>query len=269
MKPRLHPTIVAEEPGLTKRINVANRSAARKSDANRPHRYEDYCPVSRALEIVGDRWTLLLIVELLFMPKRYTDLLESLSGISSNLLASRLKMLEGRGVVRKRRLPPPAASTVYELTERGRLLEPVAYALGNFGSHYLEAPTKDLTVGLETWLFGLRLAFKRELAEGVKEIYELHVDDHPPVQVCVRDGELSVSVDPLQEPDVVITSTTATLVALSMRLLSPTRAIRDQAVRMSGDRSAFRRFVSLFEMPAPADDEARKGRSRRRVRPTG
>ena len=91
--------------------------------------YSQYCPMAHALDLVGDRWSLLVVRELMHGPRRYTDLVEGLPGIGTNILATRLKDLEANGLVEKRRLPPPAASMVYELTDNGRLLRPVLHEL--------------------------------------------------------------------------------------------------------------------------------------------
>lgn len=193
----------------------------------------------------------------MFIPKRYSDLLAALTGISTNLLAARLKRLERRGVVRKRRLPPPAASTVYELTERGRLLEPVLYALSRFGMHYLELPPKGLSLDPETWLFGMRVAFRSALAAGLAETYELHIDGVP-VHVRIQDGGFEALPGAARDPAVTITTTTPVLLALTTRQLSMTRALATRAVELRGDRSAFARFIDMFELPAP--DAARTRR---------
>jgi len=97
-------------------------------------RYDQYCPVCHALELVGERWSLVIVRELLKGPKRYTDLIDGMPGVGTNILASRLRELEAGGIVEKRRLPPPAASTVYELTEYGRSLEGPLLALGRWGA---------------------------------------------------------------------------------------------------------------------------------------
>ncbi len=103
-------------------------------------RYNQYCPIAHALDVVGERWTLLVVRELQHGPLRYTDLLERLDGCSTNVLASRLKDLEAGGVVQRAKLPPPFASTVYELTECGRQLESVLFALAHWGLRTLGPP---------------------------------------------------------------------------------------------------------------------------------
>jgi DNA-binding HxlR family transcriptional regulator len=107
-------------------------------------RYDDqYCPIACALGLVGERWTLLVVRELMRGPKRYTDLAEHLPGIGTNILAARLKELEAAGLVVKRKLPPPAPATVYELTPSGRALKPVLHALARFGARLLGPPPPD------------------------------------------------------------------------------------------------------------------------------
>jgi DNA-binding HxlR family transcriptional regulator len=105
--------------------------------------YEHYCPVAHALDLVGERWALLVIRELMPGPKRYTDLAEHLPGIGTNILASRLRDLEAAGVVEKRTLPPPAASRVYQLTPYGQELRPVLRELALWGARSLGPPTED------------------------------------------------------------------------------------------------------------------------------
>src|SRR6266542_1496523 len=102
--------------------------------------YDQYCALARALDVIGERWTLLVVRELLLGPKRYKDLLDGLPGIGTNLLAQRLRELEENGLVRRRRLPAPAGVAVYELTEAGRALEDSVLALGRWGAAFLGVP---------------------------------------------------------------------------------------------------------------------------------
>jgi DNA-binding HxlR family transcriptional regulator len=106
-------------------------------------RYDQYCPVAHALDLVGERWALLVVRELMHGPKRYTDLAEHLPGIGTNILAARLRSLEDCGIVTKHRLPPPAASQVYELTEYGRGLRTVMRELAFWGARSLGPPTDE------------------------------------------------------------------------------------------------------------------------------
>jgi DNA-binding HxlR family transcriptional regulator len=106
-------------------------------------RYDQYCPIACALGLVGERWTLLVVRELMQGPRRYTDLAAELPGIGTNILAARLKELESASLVEKRKLPPPAASTVYELTPAGRALRPVLHELARFGARLMGPPPQD------------------------------------------------------------------------------------------------------------------------------
>jgi DNA-binding HxlR family transcriptional regulator len=116
-------------------------------------RYDQYCPIAHALGLVGERWSLLIVRELLHGPKRYTDLADALPHIGTNILAARLKELETCGLVTKYRLDPPAASQVYELTPYGHELKPVMRALALWGLRSIDAPTEEdeLAPG---WLYG-------------------------------------------------------------------------------------------------------------------
>jgi len=113
--------------------------------------YDQYCPVAHALDLIGERWSMLIVKNLMHGPKRYTDLVEYLPGIGTNILAARLKALEECGVIAKRKLPPPAASRVYELTDYGRSLKPVMRELALWGAKSLGPPT-DADELFEGWL---------------------------------------------------------------------------------------------------------------------
>src|SRR5450759_1201303 len=106
--------------------------------------YGQFCPVARALDLLGERWTLLIVRELLTGPQRYSDLRDHLPGMWSNLLAQRLRDLDAAGLVQRRELPPPAARLVYELTEQGRALAPVVYELARWGLELLDEPGDDV-----------------------------------------------------------------------------------------------------------------------------
>jgi DNA-binding HxlR family transcriptional regulator len=118
--------------------------------------YDHYCPLSRALDVIGERWTLLIVRELLAGPRRYTDLHADLPGVSTDVLAARLKELEHDGLVTRRRLPPPASATVYELTPRGEGLLPALTALADWGAAELP-PEPGPTDALRAHWFALPL----------------------------------------------------------------------------------------------------------------
>ena len=159
-------------------------------------RYDQYCPVAHALDLVGDRWALLVVRELMHGPKRYTDLTEHLPGIGTNILASRLRELEACGVVAKRKLPPPAASRVYELTDYGRALRPVMRELALWGARSLGPPTADDEL-FPGWLGNALDTVLAPIASPGS--FEFRVGDEI---ASLVDGE--VHAGPVEQPDVVV-----------------------------------------------------------------
>jgi DNA-binding HxlR family transcriptional regulator len=159
-------------------------------------RYEQYCPMAHALDLVGDRWALLVIRELMHGPKRYTDLVDHLPGIGTNILAARLRDLEGHGVVTRRTLPPPAASKVYELTDYGRELRPAMRELALWGARSLGPPTDkdELFAG---WLANAMDIVMAPLAPPGR--FEFRAS---PEIAALVDGE--VLAGPIDDPDVVV-----------------------------------------------------------------
>jgi DNA-binding HxlR family transcriptional regulator len=159
--------------------------------------YNQYCPVAHALDMVGERWSLLIVRELVeHGPLRYSDLHCNLSGCGTNILAARLKELERHGIVRRRKLPPPAGSTVYELTEYGEELRPVMHVLAHWGARSLPPPTdpRELEAG---WLPGaLQVAFPQHATESR---IEFRVGDEVASFV---DGESRAG--PVEHPDAVV-----------------------------------------------------------------
>jgi DNA-binding HxlR family transcriptional regulator len=159
-------------------------------------RYDAYCPVAHALGLVGERWALLVVLELMHGPKRYTDLAESLPGIGTNILASRLRDLEAHGIVAKRTLPPPAASRVYELTEYGQGLRPAIRELALWGARSLGPPTHsdELFPG---WLANALDTVLASVAPAGR--FEFRVGDEV---ASLVDGEALPG--PIDDPDVVV-----------------------------------------------------------------
>src|SRR5262245_50503499 len=159
-------------------------------------RYEQYCPMAHALDLVGDRWALLVVRELMHGPKRYTDLVERLHGIGTNILAARLRDLEGNGVVARRVLPPPAASKVYELTDYGRELKPAMRELALWGARSLGPPTVSDEL-FEGWLANaMDIVIATRAPAGRFEFRA------GPEVASLVDGEV---VDgPIDDPDVVV-----------------------------------------------------------------
>ncbi len=159
-------------------------------------RYEQYCPMAHALDLVGDRWALLVIRELMHGPKRYTDLVEHLHGIGTNILAARLRDLEAHGVVSRRTLPPPAASKIYELTDYGRELRPAMRELALWGARSLGPPTARDEL-FEGWLANAMDIVMAPLAPPGR--FEFRAG---PEIASLVDGE--VVAGPIDDADVVV-----------------------------------------------------------------
>lgn len=217
------------------------------------NRYEQYCPVARALEVVGERWTLLVARELLLGPQRFTDLLSGLPGISTNVLTSRLKDLEEAGLVAKRTLPAPAASVVYELTAEAGGLAAVVAAMADWGMHLLGAPRRDDEVRGSWLVLGLAVTGRmpRSAADGT---YELHIDsdvgDREIFHVQSREGHLQPHQGPATSPDAVITLDVATLVALANGQLDLRTKKAEKLIKVEGDSAGAQQFLEAMGSPA-------------------
>jgi DNA-binding HxlR family transcriptional regulator len=208
--------------------------------------YEQYCPAARALEIVGERWTLLVARELLLGPRRFTDLMDGLPGISANVLSSRLKNLEGEGLVSKRTLPAPAASTVYELTDQALGLARVLTAMADWGMGMLGRPRKgDKVRG--AWIV-LGITVTTPVPDLDDATYELHVDGEL-LEVDVRDGRLQPRHGAATDPVAVITIGATTLADLAFGRLDLDAALARGRVTVAGNHAAGRR---LLESITPA-----------------
>jgi DNA-binding HxlR family transcriptional regulator len=159
-------------------------------------RYDRYCPMAHALDLVGERWALLVVLELMHGPKRYSDLADNLPGIGTNILASRLRDLEACGVVARRTLPPPAASRVYELTEYGRELRPAIRELALWGARSLGPPNAEDEL-FEGWLANAVDILLAPIAPAGR--FEFHIDGEV---ASLVDGEAQAGS--IESPDVVV-----------------------------------------------------------------
>ena len=217
---------------------MATRTAPRRS-------YDQYCAVARGLDVIGDRWTLLLIRDLLLGPKRYKDLLNGLPGIGTNLLAARLKQLEAAGIVERAVLPPPAGSAVYQLTETGQGLETVMTALGRWGTRFLGAPRKTDVMVPRAYLVAMRGVFNPEAAAGVTETYEIRIGDLA-FEVRVADGRLTTREGAVRNPDAILTMDVQTLNDLMFHAVMPSTAVANGRVNIvKGNLEALERFVAI------------------------
>ena len=208
-------------------------------------RFDQYCPVANALSLVGERWALLIVRELLRGPRRYSDLAAGLPGIGTNILATRLRELEAGGVVHRRKLPPPAASTVYELTEYGAGLEEVIHALGRWGARTLGLPRRQDDLDHDWGLNAFPALLYPECARGVTGTYVMRVDGDA-FTIRLIDGRLGVEVGATDDPDLDAAMSVATFFALASGDLPPLEALDDERVRLDGDPEAFGQFFRMF-----------------------
>jgi DNA-binding HxlR family transcriptional regulator len=172
--------------------------------------YGDSCGVARSLDVIGERWALLVVRELLLGPKRFSDLLDGLTGASPNVVSQRLRELVQHGVVRRREVGPPTRIHLYELTEWGHELEPAILHLGHWGSR---APQPERgTLGIDSLVLSLKAAFDTSRAQGEKATYELHIDDHVFV-IELADGALNARHGSARNPDATITTSREAMTA--------------------------------------------------------
>jgi DNA-binding HxlR family transcriptional regulator len=212
--------------------------------------YDDACAAAHALDLVGERWALLVVRELLLGPKRFTDLRAGLPHASPNVLSQRLRELEGAGILRRRRLPPPAASWVYELTDWGEELEPAILSLGRWGARSPSKP-RDAAMSVDSLILSFRTMFDPDAADGLAATYELRLGEDR-FRVIVADGRFEVSRGEADHPDATIAAAPPTLTALVYEGRSLDEAVRSGDVKVEGDGSAVARFLGLFPMPEPA-----------------
>ncbi|MEV5509501.1 winged helix-turn-helix transcriptional regulator [Streptomyces orinoci] len=207
--------------------------------------YDQFCPAARALDVIGGRWTLLIVRELLLGPRRYTDLVAGLPGIGPNVLAERLRELREAGILTQAKLPPPAASTVYELTELGAAMRPLVDELSRWGMRLmgLPRPGERLRLG---WVLGcVRASFRPEMARGVHETYEYRVDGEA-FHLRVDDGSLEVRHGPAAAPDCVLTADLWTVLAIGSRLLPVREALEGGLARLDGELDVLERAIAIL-----------------------
>jgi DNA-binding HxlR family transcriptional regulator len=211
--------------------------------------YGEACAAAHALDLVGERWALLVVRELLLGPKRFTDLRAGLPGASPNVLAQRLRELERAGVVRRGKLPPPAASRVYELTEWGLELEPVITSLGRWGARS-PLRVRDAGMSVDALVLALRTMFDPRAAGGLEASYELGLGEER-FRARVASGRFEVGRGSAERPDAVVETDPGTLAALVFEGLPLDEARRSGAVRIEGDEGTAERFLGLFPLPEP------------------
>jgi DNA-binding HxlR family transcriptional regulator len=216
----------------------------------RERTHVDACAAAHALDLVGERWALLVVRELLFGPKRFTDLRTGIPDVSADVLGRRLRELEQTGVVVRRKLAPPAGSRVYELTDWGYELEPVVVALGRWGSR---SPSHrvDGELGVDSLALALRGDFDPASAKGLDASYELRLGEHR-FSVAIADGKIDVARGSVDDPDATIETDPGTFASLLWGGHPLDDAVRAGAIAIAGSTPAVERLLRLFPLPEPA-----------------
>ncbi|WP_165949423.1 winged helix-turn-helix transcriptional regulator [Kribbella turkmenica] len=215
-------------------------------------RYDDSCGLAQGLNVVGDRWALHVVRELLLEPRRFADLRADLPGISSNVLTQRLTDLEEAGVVRRRRLPPPAASWVYELTGWGAELEPVILQLGAWAARSSDFDTES-PLSCTSVVLSMRTMFRLEAAEGVVLRIGFRLAERN-VLARIETEQLDVVVveSLAAAAAAVVTTTPEVLAKLLFDRLDLDAALGEGLVSLEGDRAGFERYLACFRLSGAA-----------------
>jgi DNA-binding HxlR family transcriptional regulator len=206
--------------------------------------YGDRCGVARALDVIGERWALLVVRELVLGPKRFSDLRAGLRGVAPDVLSQRLRELEGAGVLRRATLPPPNGARVYELTEWGQELEPLVLGLGRWGSR-APFPASEAELGPDAFVIALKTLFDPAAAGGLDATFSLILGgDH--FRLAVRDRLLSAARGEADGADVSIEADPGALAAVLWH------GAPADTISVKGDAALFRLFRALFPAPVPA-----------------
>ncbi len=209
------------------------------------HRYHQYCALARALDVVGNRWTLLIVRELWPGPRRFTDLVEGLPGISRKLLSERLRDLEGDGIIARKELPPPAARQVYELTDEGCDLATAMAPLVAWGSRYMGEIGPTDAIRPRSSAVGMAILADREAAKGVRETYQYIVGDAS-FHFIVDDGSIEVRDGRAEEASVVVTTDEETWTDILSDKITASSAAAIGALVVAGDRQSSKRLGKIF-----------------------
>jgi DNA-binding HxlR family transcriptional regulator len=197
---------------------------------------QDGCGIAHASTLLGQRWALLVVRELLLGPKRFTDLRAGIPDISPNVLGQRLRELEESGIVQRRKLAPPAAVQVYELTDWGGELEPAVLALGRWASSSPSFP-RDAEMGPDSLVLALKSAFHPAKADGLDATYELRVGELP-FRIRIEDGRFEAERGEADDADAVIRSDPNTIAGIVFRGHRLGKAVKQGDVRIDGSRKA-------------------------------
>jgi DNA-binding HxlR family transcriptional regulator len=211
--------------------------------------YNQYCGLAAALDILGERWTLLIIRELLIRPRRYRDLLADLPGIGTNLLAERLKFLVDEGLVRQRDIGGGSRRQLYEITGPGEALRPVVLGLARWGMEHVGDLSSEYAVR-PSWAFlAVEAMLDPDGVPGVDEQYEFRVDDEV-FHVDVRDGEARALDGPAEHAAMTATTDATTFVDIGGGRLSPLAATVTGKLKLEGEMDVVLRCCELLGLEA-------------------
>jgi len=208
--------------------------------------------LARALELVGGRWALLVVRDLLTGPKRFSELQEGLHSIPTNVLTSRLRELEEAEIVERRVQAHPGSGVVYALTDYGLELEEPVLRLGFWGAKTMGSPCEGDFISLDSLALALRGAFRPDRARGPQRLYELRVDGKP-LRILVKSGRVTAPAGSEGEPDVVLDVEPAAISDLLSGVMDVDEAVSSGRLRVEGDPAEARRFVERFQFPSTED----------------
>ncbi|MFC0864929.1 winged helix-turn-helix transcriptional regulator [Sphaerimonospora cavernae] len=208
--------------------------------------YRQFCGLARALEMVGERWTLLIVRNLLSGPQRYTDLRKGLPAIPTNILSARLKQLEEAGLVVRRALPHPERAVVYELTDYGRDLEPALIVLGRWGARTMTEPRPGEVLTAESVAMAFRTTYRSEAAQDATVGYEVRMGEFT-LRLQITAGALTVGIGPHPAPDLIVERlNNQGIYELMVGAKTADQALTDGSVRAEGDSALLHQFVEMF-----------------------
>ena len=214
-------------------------------------RYDDACGMAHALDLIGERWALLVMRELMFGPKRFSDIRADLPGISANTLTQRLEGLEAAGIVIRSQLPPPASGQVYELTEWGYQSKPIMGALGRWATR---SPGHDPSLHFSP--VSLMLSFQAMGQPGLPKDLDVVLGfrlGRESYRVWIRDGAIGGERGDAAGADVVFTGAPRTIAAAVYGGVPLAALEAEGALTIAGDRALAERFVTLFPLPPKAE----------------
>lgn len=231
---------------MNKKIPAARHPAPHTLQASR-RSYDDGCAAAHALDLIGDRWALLVVRELLLGPKRFSGLRSGLPTISPNVLTQRLNELEAALVLRRRKLPQPANAWIYELTDWGRSLEPIMLQLAHWG---VRSPSfvRGAPLGIDAVVLSLKAMFRPDAAGDVDVCVQLQFDDEI-FGATVRDGRLDISRGPAVRPAAMLFTKPQGMLSLAYGKSDIDQAVKAGLADYSGDRLALQAFFSVFALP--------------------